>query len=140
MLFILKCIQNYTTIWRRQPPLILAAQPLGIIYLKIKTLGPRVFCNFIWTDLSPKNFYFLFPYHESVAETYLIHYLWVLFYESILYPFNFFVNNFPTNLAAIAHNVPVVCDVFLRPMRETRRVSRAQKNVGVGWRGNERSE
>ena len=40
----------------------------------------------------------------------------------------------------MAYNVPAVYDVFLCAIKETRRVSSAQKNVGGGWRGNERSE
>ena len=36
----------------------------------------------------------------------------------------------------ISHNVPAVCDVFLRPIKKLRGSFRAQKNVGGARRGN----
>jgi hypothetical protein len=41
-----------------------------------------------------------------------------------------FVNIIPTKISKkMAHNVPVVCDVFLRPKKKPRSGYRAQKNV-----------
>jgi hypothetical protein len=54
-------------------------------------------------------------------------------------PYIFYSNIFTTILGGIAHNVPAVYDVFAAAIRE-RGAFQQPQNVGVGWRGNERSD
>jgi len=51
------------------------------------------------------------------------------FYINIFKNIDFHI--LPTNLASIAHNVPAVTDVFLRPMRETAKQFHGRKKM---WR------
>jgi hypothetical protein len=67
--------------------------------------------------------------HSSTSEqaiTYLYSKNYIFFYIScqyiILYTFRLIQN-------AISHNVPVICDVFLRAIKEMRSISSTQKNV-----------
>jgi hypothetical protein len=46
-------------------------------------------------------------------------------------------NNFPTNLGAIAHNVPAVCDVLPARIRALRSKDQGWQNVPEQRRGNE---
>jgi hypothetical protein len=48
--------------------------------------------------------------------------------------FDFYI--FPTNLATIAPNVPVVYDVFAARIRALRSKDQGCKNVAEFWRGN----
>jgi hypothetical protein len=50
------------------------------------------------------------------------------------------ISIFFTLLGAIAHNVPAVYDVFAATMKKLRSGFCGRKNVGGGWRGNERSD
>jgi hypothetical protein len=54
------------------------------------------------------------------------HYLLYIF---IIFCQYIFIQYFTKILGTISHNVPVVCDVFLRPIKKPRSGFRAQKNV-----------
>jgi hypothetical protein len=49
----------------------------------------------------------------------------------------FLFKNFPTNLGAITHNVPAVCDGLAARIRALRSKDQGRQTVPEQWRGNE---
>jgi hypothetical protein len=51
-----------------------------------------------------------------------------------------FLSIFQKMLGGISHNVPAVYDVLWAAIKKLRSSFSSRKNMGGGWRGNERSE